>query len=454
MVVQVAPMTQQMVEVRHLLPNPFRRIQHYPTDELKVERLIESYQQTGYWGNIVGRRINSIWFEIAYGHHRKIAIERTFNASDKVPLIVRNLTDAQMLLMMANENMSDFSASFIVDLETVYSVILAFGQGQITLRPLTRKEESTLREIRCAPSFIPGNLFSGGKHYSPQTLADFLGWLVKGRDGQAVPARRINTALLALEYIEQGYLKESDFAELSAKATEDILRVAEQRRREHEERAKLFDAQARNRAAEAKQARAEAELAKAEAKAAQDEAQRKAKRLEAAQRKRQELEAHRAQRKAQRGAITERQTGKEKAATVAREVARKRRDPLTQAVQIREEANRIAPLREDSKEAFRIQKLEINRQADDIASEIWGILNDKPNPPRLPDPLALKIRQIAADAHYLTGSTEKLTRIISALTQLVSRAEELVAVLDQAKEKAAKPAASTRPLLKGRTPIT
>src|SRR5258707_2826713 len=198
MVVQVAPildpsMTQQLVEVCHLLPNPYRRTAHYPIDEPKVERLIQSYHQTGYWGNIVGRRLNSIWLEIAYGHHRKIAIERTYKPTDKVPIIVRSLTDEQMILMMANENMSDFSASFIVDLETVYSVILAFGQGQITLRPLTRKEESTLKEIRCAPSFIPGNLFSGGKHYSPQTLADFLGWLVKGRDGQAVPARRINT---------------------------------------------------------------------------------------------------------------------------------------------------------------------------------------------------------------------------------------------------------------------
>jgi hypothetical protein len=50
--------------------------------------------------------------------------------------------------------------------------------------------------------------------YNAQSLGTFLGWRLK--DGRA--SDRIYTALTALEYIEEGFLKEQDFAEITSSA--------------------------------------------------------------------------------------------------------------------------------------------------------------------------------------------------------------------------------------------
>jgi hypothetical protein len=106
------------VKIRDLEPNPYRDMNNYPMDEAKVKSLIESIQQTGFWDNILSRK-NGKKFQIAYGHHRLAAIREIFKPSDEVDIPVKQLDDATMIKIMANENMEAWTALPKVIDETV-----------------------------------------------------------------------------------------------------------------------------------------------------------------------------------------------------------------------------------------------------------------------------------------------------------------------------------------------
>jgi len=128
------------VKIKDLEPNPFRDIKNYPIDSAKVESLAKSITQTGFWDNILGRLgkkghflgydgdelvgefdrdFKSIkilnggevtryeWVgkvEIAYGHHRLMALLRNCAPDFVVDIPVKDLDDATMIRIMANEN--------------------------------------------------------------------------------------------------------------------------------------------------------------------------------------------------------------------------------------------------------------------------------------------------------------------------------------------------------------
>lgn len=106
------------VKIEDLKPNPFRNMNHYPVDASKVETLIASIKQTGFWDNILGRKNNGK-VEIAYGHHRLIALQKIFKEDDFVDIPIKPLSDANMLKIMANENMDEWKTNPAVIDETV-----------------------------------------------------------------------------------------------------------------------------------------------------------------------------------------------------------------------------------------------------------------------------------------------------------------------------------------------
>jgi hypothetical protein len=109
------------IQIKNLEPNPYRDMNNYPMDEAKVKSLIESIQQTGFWDNILSRRHGNK-FQIAYGHHRLAAIREVFKPTDEVDIPVKELDDATMIQIMANENMEQWQSSPGVVLETVKAV--------------------------------------------------------------------------------------------------------------------------------------------------------------------------------------------------------------------------------------------------------------------------------------------------------------------------------------------
>ena len=106
------------VKIKDLKPNPYRDMDNYPIDENKVKSLIDSIERTGFWDNILARKVNGS-IQIAYGHHRLEALKKVFIPTDMVDIPVKDLSDATMIKIMANENMEAWTALPRVIDETV-----------------------------------------------------------------------------------------------------------------------------------------------------------------------------------------------------------------------------------------------------------------------------------------------------------------------------------------------
>ena len=108
------------VRVKNLFPNPFRNIDAYPIDREKIRQLRNSIRETSFWDNILARPVpRDGKFEIAYGHHRLVAIKEELGEEAIVDIPVRHLSDEDMLRIMANENMEHWATDWRVIVETV-----------------------------------------------------------------------------------------------------------------------------------------------------------------------------------------------------------------------------------------------------------------------------------------------------------------------------------------------
>ena len=222
------------------MPNHHRDIGNYPIIREKVDALKASFKQTGFWGNIVARK-NGKGYEIAYGHHRLVALKESYKPSTVVPIIVRSISDDHMLKMMAQENMEEWGSSAFVELQTVAAVVEAYGRGEIELESVGNWDEEKGRfvcrhgvklvNIRWAPSYIeglgktssPDLTWSLG--YTPGTVAKFLGWTQKATSEEPTRANhKTRTYLIALELIELGVMKRTLFKDLTtAQANATVL---------------------------------------------------------------------------------------------------------------------------------------------------------------------------------------------------------------------------------------
>lgn len=97
--------------------NPSRLHKKYPYIESKLDALRRSMKQddVGCWEGIIARKVDGR-YQLAFGHHRVRAAKDV--GLKEIPLIVRDLTDKQMLQFLGRENLDDYAASFTVLLET------------------------------------------------------------------------------------------------------------------------------------------------------------------------------------------------------------------------------------------------------------------------------------------------------------------------------------------------
>src|SRR5258706_7699473 len=279
---------QMQVRIDHLDANPFRHIDRYPIREDKITALMESINSTGFWDNMVGRAVGDR-VQIAYGHHRREALRRSYSPGHEVGIVVRDFDDDQMLKIMARENMEEWGSSAVIEHETVRAVVEACGAGQIELDPPSRFH---VRDWRYAPSFVIGEHSDTRRSapYTSATVAEFLGWAVD----------KVSDTLAALALVERPdvELTDADFAGLSTKAAQALVRETHATLRE-QERAREAEAQ---RLAEIEKARAaaaereasaarEREAARERARNARETAERQAAEREAADQERRAAQA-------------------------------------------------------------------------------------------------------------------------------------------------------------------
>jgi|SRR5262245_37823144 len=191
------------VKLRQLRPNPHRNMPHYPIRPAKVAALVRSIKTNDWWENIEvrpGRERGT--YEMAYGHHRWRALEKLFKPDDELGVMVRELTDAQMLRRMADENLELAGGDALVEIETVGAVIAAYAKGQIELSPIPASTPAVHRRE------VPG---VAGKVYTGALIAQFLGWVESDKE----PDDRARVAVAAWHAIQDGSLNRADLVRMA-----------------------------------------------------------------------------------------------------------------------------------------------------------------------------------------------------------------------------------------------
>jgi hypothetical protein len=169
----------QRIPIRDLEPNPYRHIDKYRIVEEKLDRLLHSYDESGFWDGSIQARPHPKKpgkYQIAFGHHRVEAARR--KPYEDLGIVVADRDNATMLKMMASENDEEFKHSPLIGQETIGAVIEAYGQGEIDLETVDPK----------APKHAI-YVVADAKTYTCQTVARFLGWTQ--RDGLATRSCRI-----------------------------------------------------------------------------------------------------------------------------------------------------------------------------------------------------------------------------------------------------------------------
>jgi hypothetical protein len=106
------------IKIKNLMPNPFREIDCYPLDEARLTALQNSIENTGFWDNILCRK-HGVNYEIAYGHHRLEALRRLYGDKYEVDIPCKKIGDADMVKIMADENITIYEHDPKVIVETV-----------------------------------------------------------------------------------------------------------------------------------------------------------------------------------------------------------------------------------------------------------------------------------------------------------------------------------------------
>ena len=166
-----------MVPTSDIVANRYRNIKHYKISEEKIEKLIQSYENSGFWdGSIQARQCPDRpgKYEICFGHHRVEAAKR--QKIGALGLVVGKRSNEDMLRMMHDENAEVFKHDALIAVHDIGAVIEAYGRGEIELPPIDPKDRSTIFALP-----------SGNAKYNLASIATFLRW-VKPSNGSATSA--------------------------------------------------------------------------------------------------------------------------------------------------------------------------------------------------------------------------------------------------------------------------
>jgi ParB-like chromosome segregation protein Spo0J len=186
--------TIETVALAAIDPNPYRDLKTYPWIERKVEQLMRSIADVGFWEGVIARAVDAR-FELAFGHHRIEAARRL--QFDTVPLIVRPLSDREMLAFMGRENGEDYATDLVVMLNT-WEGAAAFGDH-------------------------------GRRNLKPIDIARLLGWTITTDTRSARMTPLAATCAAAAALVAGGHLAREDLAGLSVHAAREIVTCAQER---------------------------------------------------------------------------------------------------------------------------------------------------------------------------------------------------------------------------------
>lgn len=222
--------------------NPYFTIGTFELHRKKIDALKESMNRTGAWGGWIARIGPNGKPQQAFGHHRKRAALELYGEDYTIELCIENLTDADMIRIMADENAQEWEHDAFTTINTVRAVVEALAEEHIKLPELA--DNTRLDYIRLAPSFRTGNVQPAQdadratrkkiiaeyrnhpSAYTAATVAGFLGWTTEN----GLAAHNVVDALDALEFMEMSVAYPETFSGLSIEQMSAL--VSEMRRRQ------------------------------------------------------------------------------------------------------------------------------------------------------------------------------------------------------------------------------
>ena len=109
--------------------NPYRDTTRYPIDQDATQRLVDSFDGLGNFGTLPARKVGSR-YQIAAGHHRLEALRNL--GVKKIPLLVSEYTDDQMVEVMTVENSTQRGQNAAALLDSVAAITYRLAKLLLT----------------------------------------------------------------------------------------------------------------------------------------------------------------------------------------------------------------------------------------------------------------------------------------------------------------------------------
>jgi len=232
----VAEETALMVRIAldKLIKNPYRDMKTFPIDEVtKIPSLVESYEKTGVWPGMQARPKDNLvdgkevsqkqlealvnsdhdfsdqdW-EIPFAHHRLFAAKQC-NLTH-LPIIIKVMSDEEMLLKMANENKEGYGSSVLAILETVRQVSQNIIDG--------------VEAYETYDDYIDdgGEFFTSATQFK-NAKTKGIGWrVVKRFLGATWLDSQVRAPFNALGCIDAGYIQAEQFSSIKSLGHAEVL---------------------------------------------------------------------------------------------------------------------------------------------------------------------------------------------------------------------------------------
>lgn len=208
------------VPIEKVDPNPYRIMGKYPFCRRKVEALKLSMKTLGLWESVLARETPDGRYQIAFGHHRLQAAKEIGLVS--VSLIIRELTNKEMIQFMGRENMEDYNSDFLIMLSTWESGV--------------KYVEESIRDVQevKSESRMKSTDFKSHEDLKIKVklidIADILGWVIKVPDREKpILSPAAYACGSAYNLIKNGYMTKDEFVDIPVRVAREIAGRATKR---------------------------------------------------------------------------------------------------------------------------------------------------------------------------------------------------------------------------------
>ena len=178
------------VKIKDLKANPYRDMKNYPINPEKIESLKNSINQTGFWDNILARKNNGN-VEIAYGHHRLQVLRELYEPEHEVDIPIKEITNSDMLKIMANENDESWGTNPKIIDETV-RVTKEFLEEHPEITKELAPTGTSPKNVgyRVISNFLAGNWYESRVRHSLERLKLIDEGIIESEAVQGLPTER------------------------------------------------------------------------------------------------------------------------------------------------------------------------------------------------------------------------------------------------------------------------